>query len=95
MPDLPDYRRAARTVSCSRCGAAPGEPCRTSSGRADREHAVRHNLVATAFRIGVESGLSDALVILGAAATLVEACEQTARQHEFVRRGNLKREAVR
>jgi hypothetical protein len=57
----PDYVRAARSRPCPYCGVAAGRPCRSKSGRATLTHSDRTRESQLAFRIGVETGLNDAL----------------------------------
>lgn len=60
---------AVRLLPCGRCGAAPGEWCRTSSGRyADYLHACRERPVregwSAGFREGHANGLAQAARLL-------------------------------
>lgn len=91
--ELPDYKRANRTVPCSRCGAEVGESCRTPRGRATYDHGARSDVTSAAFRIGVEAGLSDALDLIDwNTGTMDEVRKIIANQHRMIRRGNLRRE---
>lgn len=91
--DLPDYRRASRTVPCSYCDALAGEPCRTPRGRAATyDHGARSNVVAAAFRIGIEGGLRDALGIASGEDDPDVIRREIRRQLDVIRRGNLRRE---
>lgn len=90
--ELPDYKRANRTVPCPYCGALAGQPCRTPRGRATYDHGARSDIVGAAFRIGIEGGLRDALG-LAAREDAPGAMREIRRQYDFVRRGNLRREA--
>lgn len=58
--------------------------------------------MSNAFRIGVEAGLADALALLdwqtqkrGVDATVADVRYPIERQHELIRRGNLRREKAR
>jgi hypothetical protein len=93
MSDLPAYRRAARTVACSHCGAPVGRPCRLPSGWVTFEHRNRYSIVGLAQNIGYEEGLRDALDLIdwqvgrhGVNTTIQEVRHQIERQHEMVAR---------
>lgn len=93
-PQVPAYRRAARSQPCPRCGALIGQPCRTPKGRATSEHSVRYAITQPAQNIGYEEGLRDALDLLDWKADegIEEIRKQIAIQHDMVRRHNLRRE---
>lgn len=62
-------RTAVAHVICPRCGAKPGQSCRTSGGHPSRAHSVRSRPLYAVWRDGYAYGSTDlASHALGAAA---------------------------
>lgn len=53
---------AALDLACARCGSAPGQSCRTSSGRVARwPHGARTEPLAYAYGAGYDEGHRDGI----------------------------------
>lgn len=73
--DLTRFRSGEHAPPCDRCGAQPGQPCRTPGGRTTYAHGNRWQKVMGPNTVGYAQGLRDALDL---------GPEQASRQLEWI-----------